>query len=167
MIWRRSSGTILQWALSSKPCIDHLSIKCKSWRSQSRGAERRSRAGGSATGEDESRDTKTFLKKGLQREGKGESKRIISMLCGRKSKQCASITQTLHYTMLKIWSHKSCWCFEAAPKTASFQPYKVIKRGGGPSYIESSHCTASRSRFLLRRNYARMWVVAKKGLPSV
>lgn len=57
---------------------------------------------GSATGEDESRDTKTFLKKGLQREGKGESKRIISMLCGRKSKQCASITQTLHYTMLKI-----------------------------------------------------------------
>lgn len=72
--------------------IDHRSIKRKSWRSRSRGAERISRAGASATGEDESRDTKTFLKKGY-REG---SKRIISMHCEKASSNM-HLPQTPHY----------------------------------------------------------------------
>jgi hypothetical protein len=33
---------------------------------------------------------------------------------------------------------KAAGVLRVRTKTASFQPYKVIKRGGGPSYIESS-----------------------------
>lgn len=51
----------------------HRSIKRKSWRSRSRGAERRSRGAASATGEDESSVRhKNLSEKGLQ--GDGEQK---------------------------------------------------------------------------------------------
>lgn len=78
--------------MSSKPSIigpsnvNHGAVDIEEQKGD-RGQER-------ATGEDESRDTKTFLKKGYRERARG-SKRIISMHCEKASNM--HLSQTLHY----------------------------------------------------------------------
>jgi hypothetical protein len=135
-IWRRSiewlefrSRGIEHTTTHSKPSIDHGSIKCKSWRSQSRGADKgdreRERERGPHAGSELIASTrhKNLSEKGpgLQREKRREEQKNYKHAACEKACDDVRLPHNTehqpprhHACMLEIiWSHKSCWCFEA------------------------------------------------------
>jgi len=116
--------------------IDHRSIKRKSWRSRSRGAERRSRAAGARQARDESRDTKTFLKKLRATErGRGEQKNYKHAHTAKKQVICI-YHRSPHYAqnliaqkLLVFWGRRVLLLGSS---------HKAIKRGGGPPVLQAA-----------------------------
>lgn len=107
-IWRRSiewlefrSRGIEHTTTHSKPSIDHGSIKCKSWRSQSRGADKgdreRERERGPHAGSELIASTrhKNLSEKGpgLQREKRREEQKNYKHALRKSMRRCASTAQ--------------------------------------------------------------------------